>query len=192
MTSRLPRSITRILRRQKSSHYNGPSWTTLRSRGIAVIVRRASRRRFHVLLRAVGYSSANRRSSGSIEQRTDDRGCYAIGDGSRSIHRSKLRRPSPSGFSTYAKAIPRRRDHGAHMSRANRPRPVLIVVGPKGVVFVAPCLSFSPSLFLSLALDNSSTRGNDDWYALYPPRSIVNAPMKGSQIFFAGLRAKKG
>lgn len=40
----------------------------------------------------------------------------------------------------------------AHMSHANRPRPVLIVVGPKGVAFVAPCLSSSPTFFLSLAL----------------------------------------
>lgn len=40
----------------------------------------------------------------------------------------------------------------AHMSHANPPRPVLIVVGPKGVAFVAPCLSPSPSVFLSLSL----------------------------------------
>jgi len=93
---------------------------------------------------------------GSIGRRTDNCGCCAIGNGSGSIHRSKrLRRPSPNRFSAYAKAIPRRWDHRAHMSRANQPRPVLIVVGPKGVAFVPPCLSSSLSLSLSSALSLS-------------------------------------
>lgn len=202
--SRLPRPITRVLRRRETSHYDGSSWTTVRSRGIAVIARPE---KFHV--RCCAPSANSWRPSASIRRRTDVARLET--DQDLFIDRNDFGRPSPSGvFPRTRERYHAGRHHGAHMSHANRPRPVLIVVGPKGVAFVAPCLSslslapsFLPSFLLSRSLSfsvflscslsrcNSSTRGNDDWYALYPPRSIVNAPMKGSQIFFTGLRAKE-
>jgi len=150
-----------------------------------------SRWKFHVLSRTVGFPSTNQRSSArSNDEQTITTVTRLETDEDLFIDRND--------FGVLVQMMfprTRKRYHaGGTMSRANRARPVLIVVGPKGVVFVAPCLSPSFSLSLSLLLSrgNSSTRGNDDWYALYPPRSIVSAPMKGSQIFFTGLRAKKG
>lgn len=94
-------------------------------------------------------SASWRRINGSRLDRTTNGRC-AIGNWSESIHRSKwLWRPSPSGFST------RKRYHAGGTTGAHEPREPTATgtySRPKGVVFVAPCLSPSPSFFLSLAL----------------------------------------
>lgn len=58
------------------------------------------------------------------------------------------------------------------MSHASRPRPVLIAVGGRrGWPLWHPVRLPRPFVlsFSCTPGGNSSTRGNDDWYALYPP-----------------------
>lgn len=135
-------------------------------------------------------SASWRRINGSRLDQTTNGRC-AIGNWSESIHRSKwLWRPSPSGFST------RKRYHTGGTTGAHEPREPTATGtysrrSERGGLCSTLSISLSLGLSFSLSRGNSSTRGNDDWYALYPPRSIVNALMKGSQIF-TGLRAKEG